>query len=78
MSREEVAESVKQLGLKHAVITSVNRDDQKYGGADIFAMVIKRSVSLPRSVKLKCLFRISRSVGSALILFDAKPDILKP
>ncbi|OXV05090.1 hypothetical protein Egran_07142 [Elaphomyces granulatus] len=33
-----VAESVKELGLKFAVITSVNRDDQKHGGADVFAM----------------------------------------
>ena len=35
-----VAEAVAQLGLQHAVITSVNRDDDNLGGARAFAMVI--------------------------------------
>jgi lipoyl synthase len=35
-----VAEAVAILGLEHAVITSVNRDDDLIGGARIFAMVI--------------------------------------
>ena len=35
-----VAEAVATLGLKHAVITSVNRDDDLVGGARAFAMVI--------------------------------------
>jgi lipoic acid synthetase len=37
---ERVAQAVKAMGLKHAVITSVNRDERKDGGAPIFAMVI--------------------------------------
>jgi lipoic acid synthetase len=36
-----VAEAVARMGLRHAVITSVNRDDQKDGGAAIFAAVIR-------------------------------------
>ena len=36
-----VAEAVATLGLEHAVITSVNRDDDLVGGARIFAMVIE-------------------------------------
>ena len=36
-----VAEAVAILGLKHAVITSVNRDDDVLGGARAFAMVIE-------------------------------------
>ena len=36
-----VAESVAQLGLRHAVITSVDRDDLADGGAGIFARTIK-------------------------------------
>src|SRR2546430_4438471 len=36
-----VAESVAELGLKHAVITSVDRDDLKDGGAGIFARTIR-------------------------------------
>ncbi len=35
-----VAEAVEAMGLKYAVITSVNRDDRKDGGADLFAAVI--------------------------------------
>src|SRR3974390_1856065 len=35
-----VAEAVAALGLEHAVITSVNRDDDLVGGARVFAMVI--------------------------------------
>jgi lipoyl synthase len=37
---QRVAEAVATMGLKFAVITSVNRDDRKDGGAELFAMVI--------------------------------------
>src|SRR5512143_4259859 len=36
-----VAEAVARMGLRHAVITSVNRDDQPDGGASIFAATIR-------------------------------------
>ena len=36
-----IAEAVSLLGLKFAVITSVNRDDRPDGGAELFAMVIR-------------------------------------
>ena len=36
-----VAEAVAAMGLKFAVITSVNRDDREDGGAELFALVIK-------------------------------------
>src|ERR1700760_2152267 len=36
-----VAEAVATLGLKHAVVTSVNRDDDNLGGARIFAETIR-------------------------------------
>ena len=36
-----VAESVAQLGLRHAVVTSVDRDDLRDGGAEIFARTIR-------------------------------------
>jgi lipoic acid synthetase len=35
-----VADAVARMGLRHAVVTSVNRDDQKDGGAAIFAATI--------------------------------------
>jgi lipoic acid synthetase len=72
-----VAESVKQLGLKHAVITSVNRDDQKYGGADVFAVVIREINRLAPECKVEVLIPDFRGVWEALdIVLDAKPDIL--
>src|SRR3970040_2100534 len=37
---ERVAEAVAALGLEHVVVTSVNRDDRKDGGAEIFARTI--------------------------------------
>ena len=38
---QRVAEAVEAMGLKFAVITSVNRDDRPDGGAELFAMVIR-------------------------------------
>jgi len=38
---ERVAEAVEAMGLKFAVITSVNRDDRADGGAEMFALVIR-------------------------------------
>jgi lipoic acid synthetase len=72
-----VAESVKQLGLKHSVITSVNRDDQKLGGADIFAMVINKINELVPECRVEVLIPDFRGVWEALyVVLDAKPDIL--
>lgn len=36
-----VAEATAAMGLRYAVVTSVNRDDQRDGGAEIFAMTIR-------------------------------------
>ena len=38
-----VADAVARMGLRHAVVTSVNRDDQPDGGAGIFAATIRES-----------------------------------
>jgi len=72
-----VAESVRDLGLKHAVITSVNRDDQKLGGADIFAMTITKIKELIPDCRVEVLIPDFRGVWEALdVVLDAKPDIL--
>lgn len=72
-----VAESVKELGLKHAVITSVNRDDQKLGGADIFAMTINQIRELQPECKVEVLIPDFRGVWEALdVVIEARPDIL--
>lgn len=39
---QRVAESVKSMKLKHAVLTSVDRDDLKDGGAEIWALTIRK------------------------------------
>ncbi len=72
-----VAESVRDLGLKHAVITSVNRDDQKLGGADIFAMTITKIKELSPECRVEVLIPDFRGVWEALdVVLEAKPDIL--
>jgi lipoyl synthase len=38
---QRIAQAVAAMGLKFAVITSVNRDDREDGGAELFAMVIR-------------------------------------
>jgi lipoic acid synthetase len=59
------------------VITSVNRDDQKYGGADIFAMVIREINRFVPGCKVEVLIPDFRGIWEALdIVLDAKPDIL--
>jgi lipoic acid synthetase len=38
---QRIAQAVAAMGLKFAVITSVNRDDREDGGAELFAMVVR-------------------------------------
>ncbi len=72
-----VAESVKVLGLKHAVITSVDRDDQKLGGADIFVMTINKIRELSPDCKVEVLIPDFKGNLEALkLVIQAKPDIL--
>ncbi len=72
-----VAESVRKLGLKHAVITSVNRDDQKNGGAEVFATVIREIRNLVPGCKVEVLVPDFRGVWEALdIVLGSNPDIL--
>jgi lipoyl synthase len=49
-----VANAVREMGLRHAVVTSVNRDDELDGGASIFAATIRwiRRLSLGTSVEV--------------------------
>ena len=72
-----VAESVRALGLRHVVITSVNRDDRADGGAPIFAMVIKRIRQLQPGCSIEVLIPDFKGSTSALrIVMDAQPEIL--
>jgi lipoic acid synthetase len=72
-----VAESVKALNLRHVVITSVNRDERKDGGAPIFAMVIKRIRQLQPGCSIEVLIPdFKGSVEALKIVMDARPEIL--
>ena len=58
---ERVAQAVKAMNLRHAVITSVNRDERKDGGAPIFAAVIRRIREIHPGCYDRMLIRISRA-----------------
>lgn len=72
---EHVAAAVQELGLRHAVITSVTRDDLPDGGASHFAGVIERLASLDVNVEVL----IPDFQGDMLALsqvVEAVPDII--
>jgi len=74
---ERVAQAVKSMDLKHAVITSVNRDERKDGGAPIFALVIKRIRQLLPGCSIEVLIPdFKGSVEALKIVMDARPEIL--
>jgi len=74
---QRIAEAVKSLNLRHAVITTATRDDLKDGGAAQFAEVIKKIRSLSPETTIEVL--ISDLCGrkdDLRVITDAKPDIL--
>jgi lipoyl synthase len=72
-----VAEAVKVLGLRHAVITSVNRDEQEDGGAAIFAETIRQTRQLSPSCTIEVLIPDFEGNEAALAAVCAeKPEIL--
>ncbi len=74
---ERVAQAVKAMDLKHAVITSVNRDDRKDGGAPVFAMVINRIRALHPGCSIEVLIPdFKGSIEALRIVVAARPEIL--
>lgn len=72
-----VADAVKLLGIHHAVITSVNRDERKDGGAPIFAETIKQIRRQVPGCRVEVLIPDFKGDEEALnIVLDAEPDIL--
>ncbi|MBL8178128.1 MAG: lipoyl synthase [Bryobacterales bacterium] len=72
-----VAEAVEALGLRFAVITSVNRDDRKDGGALLFAMVIEAIRARVPGCKVEVLVPDFQGAHDAMkIVIDARPDVL--
>ncbi len=74
---DRVAQAIQRLGLEHAVITSVNRDDQADGGSAIFAAVIRRIRELSPGCGVEVLIPDFRGNEAALrTVVEAAPDIL--
>jgi lipoic acid synthetase len=72
-----VAEAVVTLGLKHAVITSVNRDDDNVGGAKIFAETIREIRELVHDCRVEVLIPDFQGLEEPLrIVLEAKPNVL--
>ncbi len=72
-----VAEACAALGLKFAVITSVNRDDRKDGGAELFALVIRAIREKVDGCGVEVLVPDFQGSHAAMeIVLEAAPDIL--
>src|SRR6201994_1273574 len=72
-----VAEAVAILGLQHAVITSVNRDDNLIGGAQAFAMVIEQIRAQAPGCQVEVLIPDFQGNEEAIrIVVEAQPEML--
>jgi lipoyl synthase len=72
-----VAEAVQRLQLKYAVVTSVNRDELKDGGAAIWAATISEIRKLSPQTKIEVLIPDFCGNWDALnTVLDARPDVL--
>jgi lipoic acid synthetase len=72
-----VAETVAMMGLQHAVLTSVNRDEQPDGGAHIFAASIRLIHELAPGCTVEVLIPDFQGNWDALqAVMDASPEIL--
>lgn len=72
-----VADAVAKMGLKHAVITSVARDDLRDGGASVWAATIRAIRYRNPGVAIEVLIPDMQGKHEQLdIILDAGPDIL--
>ncbi len=74
---KRVADAVKLMNVKHAVITSVNRDELYDGGATIFADTIRKIRETNSTCTIEVLIPDFKGDEFALaIVLDAFPDVL--
>lgn len=74
---QRVAESVRLMGVKHVVITSVDRDDLDDGGAGIWALTVKKVKELNPSTTIETLipdFDGKKELISLII--EMQPDVI--
>ncbi|MEL4373898.1 MULTISPECIES: lipoyl synthase [Brucella] len=73
---ENVAKAVKQMGLTHVVITSVDRDDLADGGAQHFAEVIQAIREATPATTIEILTPdFLRKEGALEVVVKARPDV---
>ena len=76
MEPARVAAAIADLKLKHAVITSVDRDDLADGGATIFAETVREIRKLDSVVKVELLTPdFQGALNSVRTIIDSGPDI---
>lgn len=72
-----VAEAVEAMGLRFAVVTSVNRDDRRDGGAELFALTIEAIRSRVPGCGVEVLVPDFQGNRAAMeIVMNARPDVL--
>jgi lipoic acid synthetase len=72
-----VAEAVAVMGLRYAVVTSVNRDDRKDGGAELFRLTIAAIRERVPGCKVEVLVPDFQGSHAAMqVVMDAQPDVL--
>ncbi len=72
-----VGEACAALGLRYAVVTSVNRDDRKDGGAELFALTIEAIRQHVPGCKVEVLLPDFQGSHAAMnIVMNAHPDVL--
>jgi lipoyl synthase len=72
-----VAEACAKLGLRYAVVTSVNRDDRKDGGAELFALTIEAIRLQIPGCRVEVLVPDFQGSHAAMdIVMKAHPDVL--
>ncbi len=72
-----VAEAVAIMGLGYAVVTSVNRDDRKDGGAELFALTIRAIRERVPGCRVEVLVPDFQGSHAAMeIVMEARPDVL--
>jgi lipoic acid synthetase len=74
---EDVAESVRTLGLKYVVVTSVTRDDLLDGGASVFSKTVRAIRQVNCDCHIEVLIPDFNGDETALqIVIDATPDVI--
>jgi len=72
----KIAQATKELDLKHVVITSVDRDDLKDGGAEHFSKIILETRKMNNQTTIEVLTPDFFRKGDAYkIVVDANPDV---